>query len=223
MALDEKSFIKDPKLMKRSLFVLVLTLLGFILHGFLPTVEAPAVAISGATLLMLIGVKKNEVDETFSYVEWETLFFFAGLFTLIGGLQDIGVIKYLAKAALDLTGGNIPFASMLVLWVSGIASATIDNIPYVATLIPLLKNMVEGMGLSPTSPNVEALWWSLSLGACLGGNGTLIGASANVIVAGLAEREGHGFSYWEFLKIGAPLTFIALVLSSLYIYLRYLL
>jgi Na+/H+ antiporter NhaD/arsenite permease-like protein len=223
MALDEKSFIKDPKLMKKSIIVLVLTLLGFILHGFLPTVEAPAVAISGATLLMLIGVKKNEIDETLSHVEWETLFFFAGLFTLIGGLQDTGVIKDLAKAALNLTGGNIPFASMLILWVSGFASATIDNIPYVATMIPLLKNMVEGMGFSPTSMNVEALWWSLSLGACLGGNGTLIGASANVIVAGLAEREGHGFSYWEFLKIGAPLTFIALVLSSLYIYLRYLL
>ncbi|HSU80530.1 MAG TPA: ArsB/NhaD family transporter [Candidatus Angelobacter sp.] len=222
MALDEKSFIKDPKLMKKSLIVLGLTLLGFILHGVLPTVEAPAVAVSGATLLMLIGVKKNEVEEVFSHVEWETLFFFAGLFTLIGGLQDIGVIKDLATAALNLTGGSIPFASMLVLWVSGIASATIDNIPYVATLIPLLKNMIQTMGLSPTSPNVEALWWSLSLGACLGGNGTLIGASANVIVAGLAEREGHGFSYWEFLKIGAPLTLLALGLSTIYIYLRYL-
>lgn len=221
MALNEKDFIKDPKLMKRSLIVLLLTILGFLLHPLIH-VDAAVVAISGATVLMLIGVKHNEVDEALSRVEWETIFFFCGLFTLIGALDQVGVIKDLAKLALELTNGNITFAALLILWVSGFASATIDNIPYVATMIPLIQNMAEGMGYSVNSPHIDALWWSLSLGACLGGNGTLIGASANVVVAGLASREGHGFSYMDFLKIGAPLTLVALVISTIYIYFRYL-
>ncbi|HET7580411.1 MAG TPA: ArsB/NhaD family transporter [Bacillales bacterium] len=221
MALDEKDFIKDPKLMKKSLFVLGLTILGFILHSIIG-LEAAAVAMSGATLLMLIGVKENDFEEVFHSVEWGTLFFFAGLFTLVGGLVEVGVIKYLASEALNITGGDITIASLLVLWVSGIASATIDNIPYVATMIPLIQDMINGMGLESNSSQSAVLWWSLALGACLGGNGTLIGASANVIVAGMASKEGSGFTYMDFLKIGAPLTLVALILSSGYIYVRYL-
>ncbi|GGH84859.1 Na+/H+ antiporter NhaD/arsenite permease-like protein [Pullulanibacillus pueri] len=221
MALNEKEFIKDPKLMTKSLVVLGLTILSFLLHALIH-VDPAVIAVSGATLLMLIGVKSNEVDEALSAVEWETIFFFAGLFTLVGGLREIGVIKELAKLALELTGGNITVSTMLVLWVSGFASATIDNIPYVATMIPLIKDMAEGMGYAVDSPHINALWWALSLGACLGGNGTLIGASANVVVAGMAEREGHGFSYLDFLKIGAPITIVGLLLSTVYIYFRYL-
>lgn len=223
MALNEMDYIKDAKLMKKSLFVLALTILGFVfLHSFMG-VEPAVIAMSGATLLMLIGVKEEDFEEIFYDVEWGTIFFFAGLFTLVGALDNAGIIEYLSSKALDLTGGNLSVASMLILWVSGFASATIDNIPYTATMIPLIQDMIHGMGLPMVHEKVNALWWSLSLGACLGGNGTLIGASANVIVAGMASKEGNGFSYIDFLKIGGPLTAVALVLSTAYIYLRYLL
>ena len=221
MELDAKSFIIDHKLMKKSMIVLGLTIVAFLLHSFIH-VDPAVIAVSGATLLMLIGVKNNEVDKALGAVEWETLFFFAGLFTLVGALIEVGVIKDLAKFALELTGGNITIASMLILWVSGFASATIDNIPYVATMIPLIQDMARGMGYAVDSSQINAMWWALSLGACLGGNGTLIGASANLIVAGIAKREGHRLSYVDFLKIGAPLTLVALIISTLYIYFRYL-
>lgn len=222
MELDEKEYIKDPKLMKKSLIVLGLTILGFILHSVIH-IEAPVIAMSGAALLMLIGVREHDLEEVFHSVEWGTIFFFVGLFTLVGGLVESGVIEYLASKALDVTGGDITVAANLILWVSGIASATIDNIPYVATMIPLIQDMIEGMGVGSNSSGANVLWWSLALGACLGGNGTLIGASANVIVAGMASKEGKGFSYIDFLKIGAPLTIIALILSHAYLYIRYLL
>ncbi|WP_458412424.1 ArsB/NhaD family transporter [Schinkia sp. CFF1] len=221
MNLDEKEYIKDAVLMRKSLIVLGLTILGFILHSVIH-LEAPVVAITGATVLMLIGVKEHDLEEVFHSVEWVTIFFFAGLFTLVGGLVDAGIIKSLAAKALELTNGHIPTAAILILWVSGIASAFIDNIPFVATMIPLIQDMAVGMGLSVDSPQINALWWALSLGACLGGNGTLIGASANVIVAGIAAREGNGFSYMDFLKIGGPLTLVALALAHVYIYFRYL-
>lgn len=222
MALNEKEYLKDPKLLKKSLVVMALTILGFLLHPVIH-VDNAVVAISGATLLLLIGVKHDEVEEALSAIEWETIFFFCGLFTVIGALDHAGVIKALAQLALDLTHGNIALTALLILWVSGLASATIDNIPYVATMIPLIEKMVESMGYSIHSPHVDALWWSLALGACLGGNATVIGASANVVVSGIARRHGHGFSYMEFLKIGAPLTFVALVISTVYIFFRYLL
>ncbi|MGX1983494.1 putative tyrosine transporter P-protein [Thermolongibacillus altinsuensis] len=221
MKLDEKQYIKDAVLLKKSVSVLGLTILGFILHSLIH-VDAAVIAMTGAIILMLIGVKEHDLEDVFASVEWVTIFFFAGLFTLVGGLVDIGLIKSLAEKALEVTGGDIAVASYLILWVSGVASATIDNIPFVATMIPLIQDMAVGMGLSPDSPQIDVLWWSLALGACLGGNGTLIGASANVIVAGMASREGHGFSYFDFLKIGAPLTFIALLISHAYIFIRYL-
>ncbi|GLH64446.1 ArsB/NhaD family transporter [Parageobacillus sp. G301] len=221
MNINETEYIKDAVLLKKSVSVLALTILGFILHSVI-AVDAAVIAITGAVILMLIGVQEHEIEEVFASVEWVTIFFFAGLFTLVGGLVDIGLIKSLAKKALEVTGGDISVAAYFILWVSGIASATIDNIPFVATMIPLIKDMAAGMGLSPDSAQIEVLWWALSLGACLGGNGTLIGASANVIVAGIASREGHGFSYMDFLKIGAPLTFIALLLSHAYLFVRYL-
>ncbi|MFY0164008.1 ArsB/NhaD family transporter [Bacillus anthracis] len=221
MALNEKDYIKDQILLLKSITILGLTILGFVLHSIIH-VDAAVIAMTGATLLMLIGVKEHDIEDVFAHVEWVTIFFFAGLFVLVGGLIDIGLISSLAKEVLDVTNGNIGFAAVLILWVSGIASATIDNIPFVATMIPLIQDLATGLGLSVDSPQIEVLWWALSLGACLGGNGTLIGASANVVVAGIAKREGHGFSYMDFLKIGLPLTIIALLLSHAYIYLRYL-
>lgn len=221
MSLNENEYIKDPVLMKKSLIVLGLTILGFVLHSVLG-LEAAVVALGGAAVLMLIGVKEHDMEEVFHDVEWVTIFFFAGLFTLVGGLVDVGIIKNLALQALELTNGSIPLASVLILWISGVASATIDNIPFVATMIPLIQDMASGMGYAIDAPEVNVLWWSLALGADIGGNGTLIGASANVIVAGMAAREGNGFSYLDFLKIGAPLTLVALIISQVYIYFRYL-
>jgi Na+/H+ antiporter NhaD/arsenite permease-like protein len=221
MSVNEADYIKDAKLLKKSVSILALTILGFILHSVIH-VDAAVIAMTGAIILMLIAVPEHEIEDVFASVEWVTIFFFAGLFTLVGGLVDIGLIKSLAEKALEITGGDISIAAYLILWVSGIASATIDNIPFVATMIPLIKDMAVGMGLSPDAAQIEVLWWALSLGACLGGNGTLIGASANVIVAGIASREGHGFSYMDFLKIGAPLTLIALLLSHAYLFVRYL-
>ncbi|MFX3622882.1 MAG: ArsB/NhaD family transporter [Ectobacillus sp.] len=221
MNLNEKQYIKDPVLMRKSLAVLGLTIIGFVLHSIIH-VDAAVIAMTGATLLMLIGVKEHNIEEVLAHVEWVTIFFFAGLFVLVGGLIDIGLIKTLAQQVLNITGGDISFASILILWVSGIASATIDNIPFVATMIPLINDMAIGLGLTPASPEIEVLWWSLALGACLGGNGTLIGASANVIVAGIASREGHPFSYMTFLKLGFPIMIVSLLLSHAYIYLRYL-
>jgi Na+/H+ antiporter NhaD/arsenite permease-like protein len=221
MNMNEKEFITDPVLMKKSLLILGITIIGFMLHSVIH-VEAAVVAISGALLLMLFGLKEHDIEEAFHSVEWVTIFFFVGLFALVGGLQEVGIIRNLATKALEITGGDISMASVLILWGSGIASATIDNIPFVATMIPLIKDMSEGLGLAADSPQINTLWWSLALGACLGGNGTVIGASANVIVAGIASKEGKGFSYMEFLKIGAPITLVSLIIAQIYIYLRYL-
>lgn len=216
MDLKAEDNIKDKKLMIKSLSILLLTILGFILHSVI-NVEAAAIALGGATLLMLIGVKREDAEAVFDMVEWETIFFFIGLFMLVGGLIETNIISDLANVTLQLTSGDMTKTSMLILWVSGIASATIDNIPFVATMIPLIQDV--GVQMNITNPDdLNPLWWSLSLGACLGGNGTLIGASANVVVAGLAMREGKGFSYMEYLKVGAPLTLIALVISTIYIY-----
>jgi len=221
LSLHEKDYIRNATLLKKSLSVLALTILGFILHSVIH-VDAAVIALTGATVLMLIGVKQHELEEVFAGVEWVTIFFFAGLFVLVGALIDIGLIGSLAQHVLQITDGNISSAALLILWVSGAASATIDNIPFVATMIPLIKDLAAGLGLSPDASQVEVLWWALALGACLGGNGTLIGASANVVVAGIASREGHGFSYMTFLKIGLPLTIVSLLISHFYIYFRYL-
>ncbi|MED4974497.1 MULTISPECIES: ArsB/NhaD family transporter [Geobacillus thermoleovorans group] len=219
--LRDADYIQDAKLMRKSVAVLGLTILGFIFHSVIH-VDAAVIAMTGAVVLMLIAVPEHELEDVFHSIEWGTIFFFAGLFVLVGGLVDIGLIKSLAEKTLDVTGGDISTAAYFILWLSGVASATIDNIPFVATMIPLIQDMAVGMGLSPDAPQIDVLWWALSLGACLGGNGTLIGASANVIVAGIASREGHGFTYVDFLKIGAPLTLIALLLSHAYLWLRYL-
>jgi len=214
MELQAAEYITDKTLMIKSLAVLLLTIAGFTLHSTLH-VEAAVIAIAGATLLMLIGVKDQEIEEVFDSVEWVTIFFFAGLFVLVGGLSDAGIISSIAAKMISITEDNMSLMAMLVLWLSGIASATIDNIPFVATMIPLIQDMGLQLGMQPEQLN--PVWWSLALGACLGGNGTLIGASANVVVAGLALREGYKLSYMSFLKIGGIVTLISLVISTVYV------
>lgn len=157
------------------------------------------------------------MESALKKVEWTTLFFFIGLFVIVGGLVETGLISALGKKAIEITGGNVTIASFLILWLSAIVSAFVDNIPFVSTMIPLVQTMGD-LGIK----NLEPLWWSLSLGACLGGNGTLIGASANLIVAGLAAQLGVKITFTSFLKIGFPLMLISILISSVYIYLRYL-
>ena len=149
-------------------------------------------------------------------MEWPTIFFFAGLFIIVGSLEVNGVIEYVAQQTLTLTGGNEFKTGMLVLWLSAIASAFVDNIPYTATMIPLLQSV----GQLSQMP-MESIWWALSLGACLGGNGTLIGASANVIVAGMAERNGDRISFVDYLKIGFPLMILSVVIANVYLYIAF--
>ncbi|MEN6566924.1 MAG: ArsB/NhaD family transporter [Veillonellales bacterium] len=205
--------ISDRQLLKKSLTVLGLTVAGFGLHGVFH-IESATVALAGAMLLMLIS--RVEPEEILLHIEWPTIFFFTGLFVLVGGLKATGVIKALAQWSLAITQGQVMETSLLVLWLSAIASAFIDNIPFVATMIPLLQEMGQMSGL-----NLEPVWWSLALGACLGGNGTLIGASANVIVAGLAEKNGISFTFRQFFKVAFPLMLLSIIICHGYVYLRY--
>jgi Na+/H+ antiporter NhaD/arsenite permease-like protein len=216
MDLDEKAVITDRKLLYKCVAVLGITIIGFFLHQLLH-LESATVALAGAFLLLLL-TGEHRMEEAFTKVEWTTIFFFIGLFVLVSGLVETGVIAKLAEQAIELTGGDVVATSMLILWLSAIASAFLDNIPFVATMIPMIQEM-GNMGVS----NLEPLWWSLALGACLGGNGSLIGASANLIVAGLSGKEGHPIHFVQFIKIGFPLMLLSIVLSSIYIYLRYLL
>jgi len=214
MELDEIAAIKDYGILKKSLIVLALTLGGFFLHQFLQ-LESATIALAGAALLML--VTAEEPEDILLSVEWPTIFFFIGLFVLVESLVKVGVIGYIAQESLNITRGDLTLTAMLVLWLSGIASAFVDNIPFVTAMIPLLKSVGQLSGM-PMDP----LWWSLALGACLGGNGTLIGASANVVVAGLSAKYGKPISFVDFLKVGFPLMIVSLIICTGYIYVRYL-
>jgi Na+/H+ antiporter NhaD/arsenite permease-like protein len=197
MEMNERKVIRDQRLMVKSLIILALTLIGFMLHAVIH-VDAAVVAITGAILLMLFGLKEHDVEKALASIEWVTIFFFAGLFSLVGGLQEVGLIKKLAMLALDVTEGNIQSASLLILWGSGLASATIDNIPFVATMIPLIRDMAHGLGLAVDSAPINTLWWSLALGACLGGNGSL--SVRQRMSSWLASRPKRGkvLAIWSF-------------------------
>ena len=218
MRLNEYSQITDPVLLKKCLGVLAVTMSMFVMHGALH-LETATAALTGAGLLLLVTYSHNEemIAKILSKIEWLAIFFFAGLFVLVGALVETGVIKMLAAEAIKVTNGSVPATAILILWMSAIASAFIDNIPFVATLIPLIKDMGE-MGLS----NLEPMWWSLALGACLGGNGTLIGASANVVVASMAAQRGKPISFISFMKTAFPLMILSIIISTAYVWFRYL-
>ncbi len=218
MAMDERKEIKNSTLLKKCLGVLALIIITFVFHSQLH-LESATVALSGACLLMLISIatRESEVAKVLSNIEWLAIFFFAGLFILVGGLVETGVIKLMAGKVLALTQGELTSTTMLILWLSAIASAFVDNIPFVATLIPMIKDM-GAMGMT----NLEPLWWALSLGACLGGNGTLIGASANVVVASMAAIHGDKISFGKYFLIAFPLMILSIIISSIYLYVFYL-
>ena len=171
-------------------------------------------AMLGASILLFFEKPTKILEE----VEWNTIFFFIGLFIIIGGLEATGGIKLMAQWIIDVTGGSQTVASMIILWGSGIISGIIDNIPYTATMAPMIAQMQNVMGVEYAYP----IWWCLSLGACLGGNLTIIGAAANVIVSENAAKQGHPISFIGFMKYGVVVVLISLILSSAYIYFRFL-
>lgn len=213
MALNEREAIRDVPLLIKSLAVLSLVLTGFILHSVLH-LEPSIVALLGAGLLMLL--TRLETREVFADVEWQTLLFFAGLFIMVGALVNLGVIDMIGKSAIEAVGDNYFGAAVGLLFGSAIFSGIVDNIPYVATMAPLVNDLVQAGG-----PPAEPLWWALALGADLGGNATAIGASANVVVLGIAARNGHPISFWTFTKYGLIVTAVTVTLCLPYLWLRY--
>lgn len=208
MAMDENEAIKDHSLLWKCSLVLFITMAGFVFHQQLGY-ESATVALGGAALLLLI--TRIEPDKAFLELEWNTLFFFIFLFLLVGGLEAVGAIDALAGAMLTVTHGNLFWTAMMILWGSAILSSILDNIPFVAAMIPMIKAIGALSGM-----DIEPLWWALALGACLGGNGTLIGASANVIVSGIAAKHGSPIGFYPFFKIGFPLMLLSIVISTGY-------
>jgi Na+/H+ antiporter NhaD/arsenite permease-like protein len=224
MGMNAPGMVTDWPLLRRSVAVLAAVLAAFVFAGPL-RLEPATIALAGAAVLMLLdnmrgrgGRQADHVHATFADIEWATIFFFIGLFVVVHAVETSGFLTLVGGKLVTLTGGHLIAAATIILWVSAILSAVIDNIPFVATMIPLIKDMAPAFG----GPNaIEPLWWSLSLGACLGGNGTLTGASANLAVAGIAARNGIRFGFMRYLAYGAPLTLVSIAICQLYVWLRY--
>lgn len=212
LQLDESKAIKDRPLLIKSVVMIILVVFAFIFHSQLH-LESSTVALTAAGIMLLIG--RQDVEEAIAGVEWSTLIFFTGLFIVVGGLQETGVIQIVANTLVDMTAGHMTLTVLLILWVSAIISAFLDNIPFVATLIPLILTM-ESSGV-----DVAPLWWAVSLGACLGGNGTLIGASANVVLSGISNRHGFPITFASYFKVGFPLMLLSVGICTIYMLLRY--
>lgn len=214
---EARSYIQSPRRSVIIFIIFIVTLVAFVCQKWIG-LEAPVIALSGAVLMLLVSSRSQwRTGEIWREIEWGTVLFFIGLFILVGGLVDTGWISLGAMHLIELTNGNLGFAAMIMLWITGVVSAAIDHIPWVATMIPLIQEAGVQMNANTLSV-LNPLWWALSLGACIGGNGTLIGASSNMLVAAIAHREKHHFSYMEFLKVGLPLTLISLIIASLYLY-----
>jgi Na+/H+ antiporter NhaD/arsenite permease-like protein len=208
---EEERRITDPRLMRISAVVLGFTILGFVLSRVLG-LEGATVALTGAVVLMIAA--REDVHEVLKTVEWPTLFFFVGLFIVVGGVVKTGIISELAHTVLAFTGGRTDIAALVVLWMSAIISAIVDNIPYTITMIPLIQEIGQTM-------NIEPLIWALALGACFGGNATIVGASANVVVASMSEARGYPITFVSYLRYGVPATLVTMVVATLDIWLRY--
>lgn len=208
MQMDEKAEIRDKVLFIKSVVMIALVALAFILHDALG-LQTSVIALSCAALMILIG--RQDVEETIHDVEWPTIIFFVFLFIVVGGLEKVGLIHMLAATMMEATGTHYVILMLVLLWVSALLSAVLDNIPFVATVIPLIQQMEEA-GL-----DVWPLWWAVSLGACFGGNGTIIGASANVVLTGIASRKGYPITFIEFLKVGMPMMLMSIVLATVYL------
>ena len=212
MERDEREEIKNPTLLRQSVIMIILVTAGFMAHGSLG-IESCVVALTAAGVLMLISGER--IEEALAHVEWTTLVFFAGLFIIVGALSEVGVIGMLAQALIDVTGGSTFVAMLVLLFASAIVSSFLDNIPFVATMIPILLSM-EATGM-----DVMPLWWAVSLGACLGGNGTLIGASANVVMSDISRKNGHVITFAHFFKVGFPTMLATVAVSAIYLIVRF--
>lgn len=212
MLLDEKKAIEDLALMKKSIVMIILVVLGFMLHSQVG-VESCVVALAAAAIMLIIG--KQDVDGILLDIEWTTIVFFTGLFIVVGGMVETGVIDHLAELLVEATAGHPIITMIVLLWASAILSAILDNIPFVATLIPLI------IAMGNDGVDVVPLWWAVSLGACLGGNGTLIGASANVVLCGISGKHGYPITFRTFLKTGVPIMLMSIAMSTVYVVLRY--
>jgi Na+/H+ antiporter NhaD/arsenite permease-like protein len=213
LALDETEFITDHRLLRLGLLVLGLTIAGF-LFATVADLRPATIALLGATALLLVA--RVEPAELFREVDWSTLLFFVGLFVVVEGLVATGVVTALGQGLAEATGGDQAITTLGLLWVSGVASALVDNIPYTATMIPVVQELgASGLDVGP-------LWWALALGACLGGNATIVGASANVVAANAAAHAGHPIAFGRFLRVGGLVALISMLISSAYVWLRYL-
>ena len=225
MKMNEFDCITDKLLLFKSLGVLFLVIACFILAHPLG-LDNGTIALSGAALLLLLyssrfkgSEREDKVQEIFNSVDWTTIFFFIGLFVMVYGLEVTGVLEILGQYFLELTDGSLEKMMFLILWSSAIFSSVIDNIPFVATMIPMLKSIEESMGGRET---MMPVWWALSLGACFGGNGTLIGASANVVVAGMAMREGHPIGFLKFLLWSVPVMLMSVIVATVFLYFEFI-
>ena len=220
MRLDESKAITNPKLLYKSLAVIVAVIIGFLLHGVFKY-EPGEIAIAGAAVLLLL--KGGSPEKTLSEVDWSTIIFFAGLFIVVGATEQAGLIDMLSNGLIHLTGGKLALTAIVLLWGSAFLSSFLDNIPYVATMIPLVTKLIHSMATTSTVPNTELefIWWALALGACLGGNGTLVGASANLVLTGISGKSGYPISFMRFTKYGFPIMIGTLIISSFYLLLRY--
>ena len=215
MSLDEKRAIRDPVLLRRSLIVLGLTVLGFLVHGAIGT-DPSVVALLGAGAMIVISRVSSE--DYLEEVEWPTLVFFAGLFIMVGALVNVGIIEALGEWMVETVGDDYLAAMTALLFGSAVASAIVDNIPFVATVTPLVADLVAAGG---DTQQANSLWWALALGADLGGNATAVGASANVVVLGIAARNGFPISFWQFTKYGLIVAVVTVTLCWPYLYFRY--
>lgn len=212
MNLNENKAIKNPALFKKSVVMIFLVVAAFMLHGVLG-LESCEIALTAGIFMLIIG--RADLEAAIKHVEWSTLLFFIGLFVVVGAMEHTGVIKMLADFILGVSADNPVMMMIIILWVSAILSAILDNIPFVATMIPLIA-AIEAAGI-----DVTPMWWALSLGACLGGNGTLIGASANVVLSGISNKNGYPITFMSFLKVGAPIMILSIIISTGYLLLRF--
>ncbi len=212
MEMDPTTYIKKPRLLKMSVVVTIIVIAGFMLHGFLH-IESCIIALGAAAILLLIS--GENIEAALHDVEWTTLAFFAGLFMIVGAMTETGVIGMVANWLIEITHGEMFMAMMVLLFGSALISAFLDNIPFVATMIPILLAM-ESSGM-----DVEPLWWAVSLGACLGGNGSLIGASANVVLSDVSKKAGYEITFIHFLKVGFPIMCLTVVIAAVYMLFRF--
>ncbi len=210
---DESRAIADKPLFIKSITVFTLVILAFITHHQ-HGISLASIAIGGGFIMMM--VTRENPEEILKEVEWPTLFFFIGLFVIIGGLETTGVIEVIADKMISLTHGDASVATQLVLWVSALTTTFLNSIPYTATMISVIESMGDGI-----SGSTDPLWWALSLGACLGGNGTLIGAAANIIVAGFSQKTAYPLRFKEYVKVALPLMLVSIIIVSGYLYLRF--